>query len=156
MSSNQRRKAAGDIQSVKTLNDVAVGYYEMGLYELSYKIWNQLYDKLVELKGGLENERLLPVISCNMGTVLRRKGEYERAFAVCRQGLLCCFGTGAIAAAPELSFQLAALHLRFGEKEHASVMYLFGKQCLRWIRQKEWCQPIEAFMERDFILCCQE
>lgn len=155
MSINQRHKTSGDIYRVRVLNDVAVEYFEMGLQELSYKIWSQIYQELLEQKADLRVERILPVVSCNMGNVLRRRGEYERAYQVCRRGLQWCFGTGAIDAAPELSFQLATLCLRFGDKEQAGSMYFLGRQCLRWGRQTDWPQPIEAFMDQDFVLCCQ-
>ena len=74
---------------VKTLNNVAVEYFELGLKDLSYQILDTLYR---DVSDCIENcGDLLPVISCNMGNMLRQSGYYEEAYRICRQGLTDCF-----------------------------------------------------------------
>ena len=95
---------------IKTLNNVAVNYFELGLWDLSYQIWDELYHGI---QSSPENYSvLLPVISCNMGNALRQTGYYEEAYRVLMQGLKRCCGTGAIYAMPELVMQLSILRMK--------------------------------------------
>ena len=140
--------------NIKTLNNVAVEYFELGLQHLSYQIWDELYHEIQ--RSEKDYEGLMPVISCNMGNMLRQTGYYEEAYRVLTQGLKKCFGTGAIYAMPELIIQLSILWMKLGNKAEANSMYSFCKKIFRWSRQMDISQPIEEVMERDFLLYCEE
>ena len=129
--------------SIRTLNNVAVEYFELGLRNLSYQIWDD-YDAL------------MPVISCNMGNMLRQTGYHEEAWQVLTQGLKRCFGAGTIYGMPELIIQLAILQLKSGDVAAANSLYSFGKNIFLWSRQTQIDQPLEAVLERDFLLYCEE
>lgn len=139
---------------IKTLNNVAVNYFELGLWDLSYQIWDELYHGI---QSSPENYNgLLPVISCNMGNALRQAGYYEEAYGVLMQGLKRCFGTGTIYAMPELILQLSIVRMKRGNTEEAKSLYTFGKNIFRWSRQSSMNQSIEEIMEQDFLLYCTE
>lgn len=146
--------AAKDALGIKTLNNVAVEYFELGLRDLPHHIWDELYHGIQGSRGNCEE--LLPVISCNMGNSLRQAGCYEEAYRVCRQGLKSCFGTGVIYAMPELTLQTAILCRKLGAFEEAKSLYSFGKNIFRWSRQVNINQTIEEMMEQDFLLYCKE
>lgn len=146
--------AADNELHIKTLNNVAVEYFGLGLQDLSYQIWDELYHKIQSDSKGYEE--LLPVISCNMGNVLRQTGYYEEAGRVLTQGLKRCFGTGKTYAMPELIMQLSILRMISGHAQEANSMYSFGKNIYRWSRQINMGQSIEDIMERDFLLYCEE
>ncbi len=139
---------------IKTLNNVAVNYFELGLWDLSYQIWDELYHGI---QSSPENYSvLLPVISCNMGNALRQTGYYEEAYRVLMQGLKRCCGTGAIYAMPELVMQLSILRMKRGNIQEAKSLYSFGKNIFCWSRQSDMNQSIEEIMEQDFLLYCTE
>lgn len=140
--------------SIRTLNNVAVEYFELGLQDLSYQIWDELYHKIQS--NAKDYEALMPVVSCNMGNMLRQTGYYEEAWQVLTQGLKRCFGTGAIYAMPELVMQLSILRLKFGNMEAANSLYSFGKNIFLWSRQMQIDQTLEDVLERDFLLYCEE
>ena len=54
--------------NIKTLNDVAVEYFELGLQYAAYQIWDELYHEIQCSTDGFE--QLLPVISCTIGNML--------------------------------------------------------------------------------------
>lgn len=140
--------------SIRTLNDVAVEYFELGLQHLSYQIWDELYHKIQ--RNAKDYEALMPVVSCNMGNMLRRTGYYEEAWQVLTQGLKRCFGTGTMYAMPELIMQLSILRLKLGNAEAANSLYSFGKNIFLWSRQMQIHQRLEDVLERDFLLYCEE
>ncbi len=143
-----------DVHTIKTLNNVAVEYFELGLQNISYQIWNGLYCSMQHNAG---NDRsLLPIISCNMGNVLRRTGYYEEAYFICIHGLQYCFETGTFCAVPELILQLSDLYLKFGQSEKAELSYSFGIKVFQWIRQEHIYQTIDEMTEQDFLLYCNE
>ena len=136
--------------SIKTLNNVAVEYFEWGLQNAAYQIWDELYH---EIQCSTDDfEQFLPVISCNMGNMLRQTGYYEEAYGVLTQGLKRCFGTGSIYALPELLTQLSILGMKFGKTQEAHSMYFLGKHIFLWSRQLDIGQSIEEVMDRDFLL----
>ena len=140
--------------NIKTLNNVAVEYFTLGMQNVSYQIWDELYH---EIQCSTDNfEEFLPVISCNMGNMLRRTGYYEEAYHVLTQALKRCFGTGSIYALPELFMQLSILRMKFGNTQEANSMYSLGKHIFRWSRQIDMKQSIEEIMEQDFLLYCEE
>lgn len=140
--------------NIKTLNNVAVEYFTLGMQNVSYQIWDELYH---EIQCSTDNfEEFLPVISCNMGNMLRRTGYYEESYHVLTQGLKRCFGTGSIYALPELFMQLSILRMKFGNTQEANSMYSLGKHIFRWSRQIDMKQSIEEIMEQDFLLYCEE
>ena len=53
--------------SIRTLNNVAVEYFELGLRNLSYQIWDELYHKIQ--RDASDYDALKPVISCNKGNM---------------------------------------------------------------------------------------
>ncbi len=136
--------------NIKTLNDVAVEYFELGLQYAAYQIWDELYHEIQCSTDGFE--QLLPVISCNMGNMLRKTGYYEEAYRVLTQGLKRCFGTGSIYALPELLTQLSILRMKSGNTQEAHSMYSLGKNIFLWSRQIDIGQSIEEVMDRDFLL----
>lgn len=139
---------------IKTLNNVAVNYFELGLCDLSYQIWDELYHGI---QGSLENySSLLPVISCNMGNALRQSGYYEEAYRVLMQGLKRCFDTGAVYAMPELILQLSILSMKLGSLEEANSLYALGKNIFGWCRQPAVNQSMEELMQQNFLLYCTE
>ncbi len=140
--------------SIKTLNNVAVNYFELGLWDLSYQIWAELYHGIQRSSENYNG--LLPVISCNMGNALRQTGYYEEAYRVLMQGLKRCFVTGAIYALPELILQLSIVRMKRGNTEEAKSLYSFGKSIFRWSRQANMNQSMEEIMEQDFLLYCTE
>lgn len=146
--------SADNEMDIKTLNNVAVEYFELGLQHLSYQIWDELYHEIQRNENAYE--RLLPVISCNMGNMLRQTGYYEEAYRVLTQGLKRCFDTGAIYAMPELIMQLSILWMKLGNTTEANFMYSFCKKIFHWSRQMDINQSIEEVMERDFLLYCEE
>lgn len=140
--------------NIKTLNNVAVEYFTLGMQNISYQIWDELYH---EIQCSTDNfEEFLPVISCNMGNMLRRTGYYEEAYRVLTQGLKRCFVTGSIYALPELFMQLSILRMKLGNTQEANSMYSLGKHIFRWSRQIDMKQSIEEIMEQDFLLYCKE
>lgn len=140
--------------NIRTLNNVAVEYFELGLQNLSYQIWDELYHKIQS--NVKDYETLMPVISCNMGNMLRQTGYYEEAWQVLTQGLKRCFGTGTIYAMPELVLQLSILQLKLGNAEAANSLYSFGKNIFLWSRQLQISQHLEDVLEQDFLLYCEE
>lgn len=140
--------------NIKTLNNVAVEYFELGLQHLSYQIWDELYHEIQRSKKSYE--ALLPVISCNMGNMLRQTGYYEEAYRVLTQGLKGCFDTGDVYAMPKLMMQLSILWIKLGNTAEANSMYSFLKKIFRWSGQMDLSQFIEEVMERDFLLYCEE
>lgn len=140
--------------NIRTLNNVAVEYFELGLQDLSYQIWDELYHKIQS--NTKDYEEFMPIVSCNMGNMLRQTGYYEEAWQVLTQGLKRCFGTGAIYAMPELIMQLSILRLKFGNMEAANSLYSFGKNIFLWSRQMQIDQTLEDVLERDFLLYCEE
>lgn len=134
----------------RTLNDIAVEYFELGLHDLSYQIWDALYHGLQNHANDCED--LLPVLSCNMGNMLRQTGCYEEAGRILTQGLKRCFGTGCIYAMPELILQLSILWMKSGKKEAADSLYSFGRTIFCWSRAYTVNLPIEAMIERNFLL----
>lgn len=146
---------AGQGLDIKTLNNVAVEYIGLGLQDLSYQIWDELFHEIQCSPRG--NTGLLPVISCNMGNVLRRTGYYEEAYRICRQGLKRCFGTGVMEALPELVLQLSILSMELGNTEDAKSLYSFGQNILRWSKKSgPAVEPIsiEEMKKRDILLYC--
>lgn len=139
-------------QNIRTLNNVAVEYFGLGLQDLSYQIWDELFHKIQRSPENYDG--LLPVISCNMGNVLRQTGYYEEAYRICRQGLKRCFGTGAIDAMPELVLQLSILNKQLGNAEEAESLYSFGKNIFRWRKQSVIHHTMEEMMEQDILLYC--
>lgn len=140
--------------NIKTLNNVAVEYFTLGMQNVSYQIWDELYH---EIQCSADNyEEFLPIISCNMGNMLRRTGYYKEAYHVLTQGVKRCFGTGSIYALPELLTQLSILRMKFGNKQEANSMYSLGRHIFRWSRQIDMKQSIEEIMEQDFLLYCEE
>lgn len=147
---SQIQKPSADMQKIITLNDVAVEYFRLGLQDLSYHIWEELYH---DIQGHFEDfEGLLPVVSCNMGNALRHAGYYEEAYRVCRQGLKSCFGTGIIYAMPELTIQESLLFMKLGAVEEAKSLFAFGKNIFCWSRNVKIRQTMEEMMQRDFLL----
>lgn len=145
---------AGSLLNIKTLNDVAVKYFELGLQDLSYQIWDKLYH---EIQGNSQHSKeLLPIICCNMGNMLRQTGYYEEAYLVCRQGLKWCFGADMTYAMPELIIQLSILCLKLGYADGAEPLYSLGKNTFFWSRQETIHQTIEEIMEQDFLLYFKE
>lgn len=140
--------------SIRTLNNVAVEYFELGLRDLSYQIWDELYHKIQ--RNASDYDALMPVISCNMGNMLRQTSYHEEAWQVLTQGLKRCFGAGTIYGMPELIIQLSILQLKSGNVEAANSLYSFGKNVFLWSRQTQIDQPLEAVLERDFLLYCEE
>ncbi|MDE7310683.1 MAG: hypothetical protein K2N87_03525 [Eubacterium sp.] len=136
--------------NIKTLNDVAVEYFTLGLKDLSYRIWDELYHKIQDDSNACKG--LLPVISCNMGNMLRRTGYHEEAYRVLTQGLKGCFGSGNIDAMPELIIQLSILRMQAGHKQTADSMYSFGKHIFCWSRQTEIRLSLEDMMEQDILI----
>lgn len=146
--------SADNERNLKTLNNVAVEYFELGLQHLSYQIWDELYHEIQ--RSGKDYEGLMPVISCNMGNMLRRTGYHEEAYRVLTQGLKRCFGTGAVYAMPELMIQLFILWMKQGNMAEADPVYSYCKKIFRWSRQPDISHSIEEIMERDFLLYCEE
>ncbi len=143
----------GNVQMVnvmKNLNDLAVEYFELGLNELSYQIWDSLLQAVQN--NSKEKKELLPVISCNMGNALRKNGEYEEAGRICWVGLKSCLETGAVYAMPELILQLSALCMERGEREKAKWLYLFGSWSFSRSRQENIDKTMEELMRQDFLL----
>ena len=162
--------------SLNSLNNVAVEYFSLGLRELSYQIWDELYH-VIQNQPEYKKE-LLPVISCNMGNVLRQNGLLEEAGRICLQGLKCCFETGEAYAVPELLLQLSTLCMKEGKTELAKWLHLFGSRFLYWSRQEyngsacgkqpagtrhntrnrpeAYGQTLEELLEQDFLLYCRE
>ena len=70
MSQYQVLISADNQLDIKTLNNVAVDYFEMGLWDLSYQIWAGLYHDIQ--RHSKDQGGLLPVICCNMANVLRQ------------------------------------------------------------------------------------
>ena len=122
--------------NIKTLNNVAVEYFEMGLWDLSYQIWAELYHTIQRQPN---NQGLMPIISCNMGNVLRQTGYYTEAFHICRQGLKWCFGTGRIYAIQD-----------------AESLYSFGKSIFHWSRRSHIQKTLDEILEQDFLLYSSE
>ena len=140
--------------SIKTLNNVAVEYFEWGLQNAAYQIWDELYH---EIQCSTDDfEQFLPVISCNMGNMLRQTGYHEEAYRVLTQGLRRCFGTGSVYAMPELLTQLSLLGMKSGHKTEADCMYRLAQKMFRWSRQIDIGQSIDAVMKQDFLLYCEE
>ena len=127
--------------NIRTLNDVAAEYFALGLKDLSYQIWDNLYQKLEY--HAASSSRLLPVISCNMGNMLRQAGDDKEAYNVLTKGLKGCFGSGCTYAMPELITQLFILWIKSGQKEplclplnnltEQNFILYFEKQDLEWI-----------------------
>ena len=160
--------------SLNILNNVAVEYFSLGLQELSYQIWDELYHVIQEQPE--YRKELLPVISCNMGNVLRQNGLLEEAGRVCLQGLKCCFETGEAYAVPELLLQLSTLCMKSGKTELAKWLHLSGSHFLSCSRQERnktgspapehltsgqkralhHGRTLEELMEQDFLLYCRE
>ena len=139
---------------IKILNNVAVNYFELGLWDLSYQIWDELYHGI---QSSPENyNMLMPVISCNMGNALRQTGYYEEAYRVLMQGLKRCCGTGVIYAMPELILQLSILRMKRGNIQEANLLYTLGKNIFCWSRQLDMDKSIEEIMEQDFLLYCTD
>ncbi|MCI9124012.1 MAG: hypothetical protein HFH35_08035 [Eubacterium sp.] len=135
---------------VKTLNNVAVEYFELGLKDLSYQILDTLYH---DVSDCIENcGDLLPVISCNMGNMLRQSGYYEEAYRICRQGLTDCFKTGFLYAVPELILQLSILCQYMGNPAQAESFYFLGSVLFQWSRHKTVPYTLYELMEQDFLL----
>lgn len=139
--------------NIKTLNNVAVEYFEMGLWDLSYQIWAELYHTIQRQPN---NQGLMPIISCNMGNVLRQTGYYTEAFHICRQGLKWCFGTGRIYAIPELTLQLSILCMKTGYIQDAESLYSFGKSIFHWSRRSHIQKTLDEILEQDFLLYSSE
>lgn len=133
--------------NIKTLNNVAVEYFELGLQHLSYQIWDELYHEIQRSEKSYEG--LLPVISCNMGNMLRQTGYYEEAYRVLTQGLKRCFDTGNVYAMPKLITQLSILLIKLGNTAET-------KKIFRWSGQMHLSQFIEEVMKRDFLLYYEE
>jgi len=140
--------------NLKTLNNVAVEYFELGLRHLSYQICDELYHEIQYHAD--KYEEFLPVISCNMGNMLRQTGYHEEAYRVLTQGLRRCFGTGSVYAMPELLTQLSLLGMKSGHKTEADCMYRLAQKMFRWSRQIDIGQSIDAVMKQDFLLYCEE
>ena len=57
------------------LNNVAVKYFEKGLYDVACRIWHRLYHEMKADPAMKEsNIQILPVIICNLGNVLWQLG----------------------------------------------------------------------------------
>ncbi len=153
MACNKVLMKAQDALAIKTLNNVAVEYFELGLENVSYYIWDELFHG-IQCDPGKNNE-LLPIISCNMGNALRKTGYYEEAYRVCWRGLQCCFGTGAIYAVPELLIQLSIIKMKFEKADEAKMLYTLGQKTFLWIRKTNIDQiTIEELAEEDFLMYC--
>lgn len=98
----------------------------------------------------------MPIISCNLGNILRQSSYFEEASQVCRQGIKLCFETGIITAMPELILQLSVLHMDLGHIETANSLFLFGKEIFGWSRQIQLHQTLEEIMDQEFLLYCNE
>lgn len=151
---NQLQMKAGNVPNIKTLNNVAVAYFQWGLQELSYQIWEQLYQEI--LTNPQNCHELLPVLNCNMGNMLRQSGHYEEASLMCQQGLKWCFAAGKTYAVPELIIQLAIIRLKTGDLDGARPLYSLGANLFQWSKQEEtFYQSIEEMAEQDFLLYYQ-
>lgn len=139
---------------IRTLNNLAVNYFELGLQDLSYHIWDELFHEIQ--RDSNYDHRLIPIISCNMGNVLRKTGYYEESYRVLLQGLDGCFGTGAMYAMPELILQLSFLRMKFGHMKEARSLYKYGTHLLLWTKQSNMSYPMEEGMKQDFLLYCKE
>lgn len=144
------KQMINSLNSLNSLNNVAVDYFSMGLRELSYQIWDELYQEICGNEG--KKEGLLAAVSCNMGNALRQNGSYEEAYQVCRQGLQSCFEKGATSALPELVLQLSVLCMKMGEREKAKWLYIFGRHILCWTKHGSCEQTMEEMMKRDFLV----
>lgn len=140
--------------NIKTLNNVAVEYFALGMQNVSYQIWDELYHEIQ--CNAPDYEKFLPVISCNMGNMLRQTGYYEEAYHVLVQGLRRCFDTGSIYALPELLMQLSLIKVCLNNTQKADSMYSFSKHILQWSRHADTGQSIEDLMEQDFLLYCED
>lgn len=145
--------SADNERNMKTLNNVAVEYFQWGLQDISYQIWDGLFHEIQ--RSSKDYGGLMPVISCNMGNVLRQTGYYEEAYRVLMQGLKRCFGAGVTDAMPELILQLSIVSMKFGYTEKAQSLYTFGINILRWSRRESVEQTMEEAMEQDFLLYCR-
>lgn len=154
MSQNQVLISADNQLNIKTLNNVAVEYFEMGLWDVSYQIWAELYHSIQ--RHSKDQSGLLPVICCNMANALRQTDYCIEAYRICRQGLKWCFGTGAVYAVPELTIQMAILCGKIGDAKKAEALYSFGKNIFHWSRQARIDETIDEIMEQDFLLYCNE
>lgn len=140
--------------NIKTLNNVAVEYFALGMQNVSYQIWDELYHEIQ--CSAADYEKFLPVVSCNMGNMLRQTGYYKEAYHVLTQGLKRCFDTGSIYALPELLIQLSLIKINLGNTQKADSMYSFSKHILYWSRRTDAGQSIEDLMGQDFLLYCED
>ena len=154
MSQYQVLISADNQLDIKTLNNVAVDYFEMGLWDLSYQIWAGLYHDIQ--RHSKDQGGLLPVICCNMANVLRQTDYYIEAYQICRQGLKWCFGAGTVYAIPELIIQMSILYVKIGDVKKAESLYSFGKNIFHWSRPARIDETIDEIMEQDFLLYCNE
>ncbi len=151
------QKKSEGYEEMKTLNYLAVRYFELGMWDTAFLIWKEMYDGLQKnLMYDADCGKMFPVISCNFGNALRRMGCTDEAFVCCRQGLQCCFEKEWNYAAPELLMQLAALYAAYGEHKIAFSMFFFGKHLMHWGNRADECQTLEEIADKDFLLYCQE
>ena len=137
-------------QMAKTLNNVAVEYFKLGLKEVSFQIWDGLYhamkNSLADCKG------LMPVISYNLGYILRQNSYYDKAYVVCRQGIRCCFDTNTISAMPELILQIAVLSMELGNIQKAKYIFALGRDVFEWSRHTYMNCSLEEMMQQNFLM----
>lgn len=143
-------ESANKGQIAKTLNNVAVEYFKLGLQKVSYQILDGLYH---EIKGNSDEcQELMPVISCNLGYMLRQNNNYDEAYMVCKQGIRCCFDTNEISAMPELILQIAILSMNLGNTQKAKYFFMLGKDVFQWSRHTYMNYSLEEMMQQSFLM----
>lgn len=143
-------ESANREQTAKTLNNVAVEYFKLGLQSVSYQILDGLYHAM---ENSLDKYKdLMPVISCNLVYMLRQNSNYDEAYMVCRQGIRCCFDTNEISAMPELILQIAILSMHLGNTQKAKYFFTLGKDVFQWSRHTYMNYSFEEIMQQNFLI----
>lgn len=143
-------ESANREQIAKTLNNVAVEYFKLGLQSVSYQILDGLYHAMLNSLD--ECKDLMPVISCNLGYMLRQNSNYDEAYMVCKQGIRCCFDTNEISAMPELILQIAILSMYLGNTQKAKYIFTLGKDAFQWSRHTYMNYSFEEIMQQNFLM----
>lgn len=143
-------ESADKEQMAKTLNNVAVEYFKLGLQKVSYQIWDGLY---YAIKNSMDEcKELMPVVSYNFGYMLRQNSYYDEAYVVCIQGIRCCFDTNTISAMPELILQIAALSMELGNTQKAKYIFALGKDVFEWSRHTYMNCSLEDMMQQNYLM----
>lgn len=143
-------ESADKEQMAKTLNNVAVEYFKLGLQKVSYQIWDGLYFAMRNKLG--DCKELMPVVSYNFGYMLRKNSYYDEAYLVYMQGIQCCFDTNTISAMPELILQIAALSMELGNTQKAKSIFELGKNALEWSRHTYMNCSLEDMMQQTYLM----